>query len=337
MLKDYTNFSTQLFSYRKRAVFEFLFTSKLIDKINLWQDKASAEYICGQLEWDMEYGYRFLDTLCELDFLRSHKGIYKLCEHTKSFMLSSSKYYQGNAFSFESYLKDSYNTISEVLCGGKRVFNTQEKTNEQYKKDLHNYILAMDNVAVVRAEEVCSEISFPNAGTVLDMASGSGALLFEALSRNKSLQGVYFDLPDVKQIAIDLLGEKIENRIFESEIMNRIYFRGGNVLQDSFESHIAFDIVFISNFIHCYSAERLKDFFISIAKSMKLGAQCVIHDFFKDNKPGLLYDLHMMLNTFEGRTYFSKELVTLCADCNLIFENYIILPSQSSLLVLIKK
>ena len=61
----------------------------------------------------------------------------------------------------------------------------------------------------------------------------------------------------------------------------------------------------------------------------------VVHDFFTDcGWRGALYDIHMMLNTFNGRTYTLQEIAGLASSAGLCRSVSAQLPSGSAVLVL---
>ena len=46
------------------------------------------------------------------------------------------------------------------------------------------------------------------------------------------------------------------------------------------------------------------------------GGVLVVHDFFTDTDwRGAVYDLHMMVNTYNGQTYTKKEVATMADGC----------------------
>ena len=59
----------------------------------------------------------------------------------------------------------------------------------------------------------------------------------------------------------------------------------------------------------------------------------LIHDFFSDcGWRGAMYDIHMMLNTYNGRTYSIDEMNIMLADFEFLYTKKIQLDSGSTIL-----
>jgi hypothetical protein len=86
--------------------------------------------------------------------------------------------------------------------------------------------------------------------------------------------------------------------------------------------------------IHCQGAGETAGLLRRAAA--KVGGQglLVIHDFFTDDRRGALYDLHMMLNTYNGRTYAVQEVEEMAKSLGFVRQRVHQLPSGSVLLVL---
>ena len=88
----------------------------------------------------------------------------------------------------------------------------------------------------------------------------------------------------------------------------------------------------LSNLIHCQGREETTALLGRAAVATALEGQVLIHDFFSDHGPhGALYDLHMMLNTYNGRTYTLRELEKMANGEGLVMDSTWRLASGSTL------
>ena len=125
-----------------------------------------------------------------------------------------------------------------------------------------------------------------------------------------------------------------------AEIEKRITWCGCNLLADvpsAFDEipDQSCDLVVLSNIIHCQGTGETEILLHkAVAKASRQGV-LVIHDFFSDTGwRGALYDIHMMLNTFNGKTYPLPEVIEMGASFGFCHTCARQLPSGSTALVL---
>lgn len=295
-----------------------------------YNDLSSSD-ICMKTGMDHDYGRRFIYTLLSMGLLEYRSGLYGLSEYSKKYLLRNSAMYQGASLDFEERLQDSWQQLEETLITGKRVFGTEEKQQDVYERELENYLKAMDNAALIRASELWDAIQPEReSGLIIDVGAGSGAFLMEFLGRHSLWRGVFCDLSDVVSRAKD------ESKI--KSMMDRLEFRSCNLLdreqvEQVLHSYSA-DIILISNVIHCQGIRETENLLSMIVPCLVNDGKLVIHDFMTDNGVrGAAYDLHMMLNTMNGRTYSSTELVRILESLGLRKSFKVNLPSASTAMV----
>lgn len=288
----------------------------------------SSSDICMKTGMDPDYGRRFINTLASMDLLEQRSDYYVLSEYSKKYLIKKSALYQGASLDFEESMLDSWQLLETTLISGKRVYGTEEKQQDVYERDLDKYLKAMDNAALIRASELWDAIQPDGkSGLIIDVGAGSGAFLMEFLGRHPLWRGVFCDLSDVVSRAMN------EPKI--KSMMPRMEFRSCNLLDrrqvESVLTSFSADIILVSNLIHCQGSRETENLLSMIVTCLAIDGKLVIHDFMTDNGfRGAAYDLHMMLNTMNGRTYSSSELVWMLESFGLREYFKVNLPSAST-------
>jgi hypothetical protein len=309
---SYLAFSDLLTGYRQSTVLMLAHDAGVFDAVN--QEGSEGSELCARLGWEPLYGERFLLCLCGLGLLRQQDGRYFLSLFAATYLCSGSAQFQGKTLAFEKLLRHSWEQLPATLQAGKRIFATGDKDPHELERAFSIYLGSMDETARIRAEELWEWFPLPaSSGIILDIGSGSGAFLYNFLIRYPGWRGIFCDLPEV------VAGKGLHQQV--TEIEHRISWCGCNLLADSpsdfdeIGEHSS-DLVLLSNIIHCQgSLETTALLRKAVSKAGKQGV-LVIHDFFSDTGwRGSLYDIHMMLNTFNGKTYSRQEIIEMAASC----------------------
>ncbi len=316
-------------SYRLGQLYLYLIETEFADLLLRLKNKATTDMICLSMNWDRSYGTRFLNMLIDMGFIIKTGLMIAPSKLFTKYCSKSSKYYQGYNIKFENFLVQSWQTLDKALKEGQRIFGKEDKPEEQYHKELELYIRAMDNVASIRAEELFSRLTFPKTGTIIDIAAGPGTFIHEFIDKNPYWQAVHYDLPEVTRLSKTILDEKIKAGHYPKNIKNNIQYKPVNLLEDSFPGDVKSDCLLLSNIIHCYDLTIIEKLFIKCKPILRSNGRLIVHDFFKDNETGALYDTHMMLNTFTGRTYYQKEIMEKMKKAGFVFHTAGQLQSQS--------
>jgi predicted metal-binding protein len=98
-----------------------------------------------------------------------------------------------------------------------------------------------------------------------------------------------------------------------------------------------FDLILLSNVLHAYGEREARAILKYCVSCLAPGAMVLIHDYLADlhaRNPakGTLYDLHMLINTYNGRIYRLEELVAMLDAAGLTSVRYFHLQSDTSIL-----
>jgi 2-polyprenyl-3-methyl-5-hydroxy-6-metoxy-1,4-benzoquinol methylase len=172
------------------------------------------------------------------------------------------------------------------------------------KKRLREFIRAMHNTATVQADEIYTKLQIKKYSRLLDLAGGQGSYSVEFAKRNRNLNAVVFDLPDVIKLT--------RAHIKESGMTGQITAKAGNCLEDSLGKEL-YDIVLVSHLLHAYDASENQKILKKCWDSLIKDGIVVIQEFIlnpsKTMPPfGTLFSLNMLMGTQGGSSYSEDEM-----------------------------
>lgn len=330
----FLDFSDLLTGYRLTSVLMLAHAAGVFAAID--QEGREEAELCTRLGWEPVYGDRFLQCLCGLGLLKQQGSRYFLSRFAATYLHPQSGQYQGKTLAFEQQLHRSWGQLAATLQTGQRVFATEDKDPQTLRQAFATYLGAMDEAARIRAKELWDGMELQaSTGTILDIGAGSGAFLHDFLTRYPGWRGVFCDLPEI--VADNTLHQRL------AEMADRLNWCSCNLLANEPSAFDALsdqscDLVLLSNIIHCQGDAETD---LLLRKAAAKTAECgvvVIHDFFSDSGwRGALYDIHMMLNTFNGKTYSLMEMRAMAASHGLRPRTVRQLASGSTALIFTRK
>jgi len=324
-------FSDLLTGYRLSSALMLAHDAGVFEAVS--QEGCESITLCARVGWEPVYGDRFLRCLCSLGLLRQEGRRYCLSRFAAIYLCSASEQYQGKTLAFEQQLHQSWQQLAATLKTGQRIFATKDKDPQELQQAFSTYLGAMDEAAQIRSKELWEGLPVAAAtGVILDIGAGAGTFLRNFLEKHPGWQGLFCDLPEV--VGSTALHQRLTG------MENRVHWCPCNLLTEAPSDFDAIpdqscDLVLLSNIIHCQgTAETGMLLRKAAAKTTEQGL-LVIHDFFNDTGwRGALYDIHMMLNTFNGKTYSIQETIEMAAPCGFCHSLSKQLPSGSTTLVL---
>lgn len=327
----FLDFSDLLTGYRLSSLLLLAHDAGIFEAVG--QVGCEESKLAAKMGWEPVYAGRFLRCLCSLGLLRQENGCYRLSRFAQTYLWSKSPDYQGHTLVFEQRLQQSWQQLSATLTTGKRAFATENKTPEELEQAYATYLGAMHEAARIRAQELWDAVPVAaTTGLLLDLGAGAGTFLQVFMTRYPGWRGLFCDLPEV------VTHTDLHRQL--SGMADRLSWCACNLLTEEPTAFDAIpdqscDLVLLSNIVHCQGAEETGRMLQKAASKTSPQGQVVLHDFFSDTGwRGALYDLHMMLNTYNGRTYSRREIEELAAPCGLSPTFSKLLPSGSSVLVL---
>ncbi|MHB8056811.1 MAG: methyltransferase [Desulfuromonadaceae bacterium] len=323
---SYRTFCDLVGGYRMFRVMTEAVNAGIIDRLDD-ADYSVAELL-AVIAFQPEEGRRFLETLVSVGLLEEHDGRLFLSRFSRTFLTRSSPAGQRRVLEFEPVLMDNWGRLGEVLREG-QVASVREQPQEGYHRRLELFQGAMSEAAAVRSCELWDALKeLAERGTIIDIGAGEGIYLREFLARHPEWQGIACELPDVcAQAASTALPHNLTfypvNILERQELAALVARHRGTA-----------DLLLFSNLCHCYSPEENCALMEQASALLADDGLLVVHDFHRDaNSFGALYDLHMLVNTWNGRSYASAETAALLAGAGFPHHSIVELPSSSTAIV----
>jgi len=324
-MTSYLKFKTLLTGYRQYRLLEVAFDAGVFDVMGSASMTVTVEALCEKVGWDVSFGSRALGALCALGLLEETPCGYRLSQTGALFFGDGAPHPMVGTLAFEKRLFDAWQLLGETLKTGERVYAASEKSDAEYKKDLAQYIDAMDEAAQIRAEELWRlVIPETDRGRFVELGFGSGAYSLSFIKRHPGWRGELADLHDV----VGIFAEKRKNH----PAFGRIGLSCVNLLDETWDLSgcEGADLLLLSNLVHCQGDAETLGIVRRAAHLLAKGGTLVVHDFYRDRgEAGGLYDLHMMLNTYNGKVYTVSEMRAMIEAAGLVFVGDISLPSGS--------
>jgi len=323
---SYKTFCDLVSGYRMVQVMMEAVRCGIIDRLE--QGECSPEELLQATNLRAAEGRRFIESLVQVGLLEQYDGKLYLSRFSRSYLSSTSATSQRHVLQFEPILVENWSQLGSVLEQGQGSL-ISDKSPEEYAQRLQLYQQAMGEAATVRSRELWDNITgLPEQGTIIDIGAGDGSYLREFLKRHPGWQAIACDLPDVCSRTV--LNENSENlTLYPCNILDQRELAG---LIARYRGRA--DLLVFSNIIHCYSPAENQPLLQQAGGLLTADGLLIIHDFFRDaNSFGAQYDLHMLVNTWNGRSYTTGETVALLQGAGFPHTTTMELPSHSLALI----
>jgi hypothetical protein len=178
---------------------------------------------------------------------------------------------------------------------------------------------------------------------LLDIGGGAGALPRLLLQHRREdrqnvqstasveterCNAILFELPETIEAA---------RRMYSEEDWRDIRTCAGDFRTHDFGGS-DFGLIIMSNFLHAYGATEARELLHKAAGLLRLDGMILIHDYFPDRlgaspQKGALYDVNMMLNTFNGQCHDSSVITEWLQEAGLHATRVYDLPSDSAVML----
>lgn len=314
---------------------EVLFAALELDIFQLLGggEALTREQLARRTGWEPDALGRLLEALKGLGLvLESDHGLANSLM-AQRYLLKGGEHYLGDFLAYRRYIAPSWQRLPQRVRQGQAANARQgDERPDAYQERVMAYVGALNAQAALKAAEALVHLDHllpqPPA-RVLDLGGGGGAWS-RALTRHwPSTRAVLFDLPEVISAAGALYPDPADWR--------RIGRVGGDCLRPCLKGQ-SFDLIILSNLLHAYGPKEAAGIMTQAAAWLAPGGAVLVHDYLLDShaqRPlkGRLYDLHMMLNTYNGRIYGLDELSALAQEAGLGQQLSLDLSSDSSLLL----
>lgn len=273
----------------------------------------TAEIMARKIRADKNSLTRLLNALCAIKLLNKKGDKYRNTALSARFLAEGGRDYLGHTLLHHSNMWNKWSELTETVKLGQRVKNHALVKDRSNKEKLTAFVMAMHNNAKYKARYLAQKIKISNVRTgrrrlvatlsLLDLGGGPGTYAVYFAKKNKNLNCVVYDAPEVIKIS-----EKI---IKKYNMQSRVKTVAGDFLQNPIPA--GFDAVFLSSIIHIYNEEENTALFKKIYSSLNDGGKIIIKDYILDDNKitppyAAVFSVHMMVATKTGGVYTEKEV-----------------------------
>jgi len=288
---------------------------------------VSAEGLSTRLEADPR-GVRILcDALVALDILKQGLEGYSNGPLAERVLLPSSPTSRVHVLRHTAKQYERWSRLHEAVKSGRPV--SDEHIDPELIGDERQFAQAMADVGRVSAVETSDILDLDGVRRLLDVGGGPAIYATEFARRNPELEVVVFDNSEATLSVA-------ERNIRAAGLENRVTCRAGNALEDDLGG--PYDLIFISNVVHIYSAADNRQLLGRCASALAPGGRLVIKDFVLDDDRlgppgGATFAVNMLVSTEGGDCYTVSEVNEWLSEEGLQFESLVDVATKSRLLI----
>lgn len=252
---------------------------------------------------------RVLKAMERMGLVTCQEGNFYNAQVASLFLVPGKKEYMGDFFLYRQYMRPQWEKLTQKISSQEKIHNPDFSYNDRNLR----YVASMDTLVKQKAGEIAEFLRSENInGPILDIGGGAGSLIRAIRESTKKHCALLFDIPEVIEAAHKLYPDKKD--------WEGITPIGGDFRTHDFEDKFA--LICLSNFLHAYGPDEANELFLKSVSLLDRDGLLLIHDYFPDRKgavpqKGALYDLNMMLNTFNGVCHDSKTIIQWCREAGL--------------------
>jgi predicted metal-binding protein len=258
---------------------------------------------------------RLLRVLKRLALVGEADGVWFNNPSAGRYLVASRPTFMGDFFFYRRYMKAGWQELAARMRGDAQSPSADDAGGDDYFTRNLNYVRAMDAVSRLKAREIAAELGpISRRSPILDVGGGAGAVCRALIKDHPRARAVLFELPEVIQAARTLYPG--------NEDWSRIDCLAGDFRSYPFKTEQRFGMVVMSNFLHAYGAQEARELLVKAFGLLAEDGLLVIHDYFPDRAgraphKGALYDLAMMLNTYNGVCHDAEEVARWLKDAGM--------------------
>ncbi len=289
-------------------------------------DKLASRACCNELELR-----RLLKVMVRMDLIHEDNGFIFNSQIARKFLVPGNPEYMGDFFLYRKYMKSGWDTLVSRVSKKEFKNSGQISEDDDYEERNFHYVRSTDALVRQKADEIAGILSKETwQSPILDVGCGAGALSRAIISKRPDAIATLFDLPEVIRAAKRLYPDEKE--------WKNIDIAEGDFRSFEFEKRKKFGLIILSNFLHAYGADDSQVLLQKAISLLESDGLLLIHDYFPDRKgrspqKGALYDLAMMLNTYDGSCQDSKTISTWLKDGGMVWVQIRELSTDSSIIL----
>lgn len=233
-----------------------------------------------------------LNSLAAIGLLEKEGTRYRNSPVASKYLVQGKHGYQGDILNHYDVLWDNWSGLDAALKTGKP---------QRRSHDHRSFILGMHNLALQKVADVVGAIDLKGVRRVLDLGGGPGT--YSMAFAEKGMEVTLFDYPDTLKISRRL--------VREARLEKKIRLLPGDFMRDAWGSN--YDLVFISQILHAYTAEECAAMLKKSYGALAPGGWVIVQEFHLEESgtsplQGAIFAINMLVNTPGGRTYTVREM-----------------------------
>ena len=292
---------------------------------------TTADRLAAKTGYDADGLSRLLKVLVTLGLIVEYEGSFSNGPLASRCLTPGNDGYLGDFLLYRRYLGRHWQRLGPRIRSG---VGANERpvveSPQRYEERTLAYVRALDLQARLKCAESLEYLKNmlePAPRRLLDAGGGAGAWCRALRSEWPGLRAVLLELPDTLRAARKLYPDP--------KAWEGIETVAGSVLTPCIEEK-QFDLILLSNIIHAYGPVEAADMLKHFSASLAPGGTLLVHDYLADVHDvdpvkGALYDLNMLINTYNGRVYGLEEMLALLSGAGLEDIRFLHLRSDTSL------
>ena len=247
------------------------------------------------------------------------------------YLTTDSPRYLGDFLFYRRYMQSGWKNLLQRLTPAKGSSSLHVAPRASYQLRNFHYVRALDALLKEKAREIENKIA-PIAWhpPLLDIGGGAGALCRRIIRNAPSGEAHLLELPEVLSVARKLYPQNSD--------WERIRPVAGDFRTCEMDARQPYGMILMSNFLHAYGATEARRLLEKAHGLLKPDGWIVVHDYFPDRigrspHKGVMYDVNMMLNTYDGACHASREVAEWLRDAGMKVVSIQDLSTDSSLIL----
>lgn len=299
----------------------------------LTEGPLTAEELASELECSPRGLRMLLDALTSLELLEKRGNSYELAPIADEYLVAGRPGYIGTMFESEIGWR-AWSSLTESIRTGNA---TQQIETESGAAEFFPRLLpslhVLNQLPAQRAAAALGVGSSLRGAKVLDLGAGSGVWGIAIAAADPTATVTAQDFPAVLEITQQYVAERSLSEQFE--------FLPGDLLELKL-AESTFDLVLVSNVLHCIGASAAKQLLHRGYRALVPGGRIAVVEVIPNDlrtapPEALLFALNMLVHTSQGDVYTANELTAWLSEAGFAHVSATDIGTTSPLLVGVKR
>ncbi|MDR1487020.1 MAG: methyltransferase domain-containing protein [Deltaproteobacteria bacterium] len=271
----------------------------------------SIKDLAKKINCDFRATEMLVTVLASLGLLIRDGGQVALKPVSQKYLSANSPSYFGHSLKHSWHILPAWANLDKSVRTGKK--STQDAAIDSADDSQREaFLMAMHNIAKMRAEYVVSRLELTGKRNLLDIGGGPGTYATAFCRAHSNLKAVIFDLPSTLNVA---------KKVIKSlGLSNSVSFIAGDYNKDPIPGF--YDVIWISQVLHQETPKNAQALIKKAADALVDKGTLAIQDFLlNDDRRGptsaALFSLNMLVNTNGGQSYTVSEITQMLQKAGL--------------------